>query len=43
MIEDILKENFTTFKKDGIYGYLSDYGEQQLRSKDKGESSFKSF
>ena len=46
MIEDILKENFTAFKKDGIYGYLSDYGEQELevRTREKVASNhFDSF
>ena len=30
MVEDIIQENFINLKKDGIYGYLSDYGEQEL-------------
>ena len=30
MIEDILKVDSITIKKDGIYGQISDYGEQEL-------------
>ena len=30
MIEDIIHANSITLKKDGIYGNISDYGEQEL-------------
>ena len=46
MIEDILKENFTAFKNDGLSGYLSDYGEQELevRTREKvASNNFDSF
>ena len=33
MIENILHSNFITIKKDGIYGDLSEYGEQKLEVK----------
>jgi len=33
MIENILHSNFITIKKDGIYGDLSEYGEQELEVK----------
>ncbi len=37
MIEDILQANFITVKKDGIYGCLSDYGEQDLEVRTREE------